>query len=141
MQADYDKLWTKIDRKSDSECWLWTGVTNDRGYGYLRIGPKQKYAHRLVWEITRGQKLQEGNWVRHTCENNACCNPRHMQVKMYRGAGHPRSKLTEGNVIDIRNLYTTTGQSHSQLGSQFNVSKRTIGRIVTGNGWKHVNLV
>ena len=132
------RLWGKIAEKSDGECWLWQGAVNDRGHGYLRIGSKQYYAHRLVWEITRGQKLQAGSWVDHTCKNNACCNPKHLQVKMFRGSGHPRSKLTAGAVIKIYNLYMS-GQSRSQIGDQFGISKSTVGRIANGQTWQHIN--
>ncbi len=138
--VDYDaKLWNKIDRKSDTECWLWQGAVNEKGHGYLRIGPKFRYAHRIVWELTRKQKLQGCNWIERTCGINRCCNPKHLRVMSFRGGGHPNSKLTEGDVIDIYDLYMS-GQSQSQIASQYDVCRRAIGRILNRETWRHVKL-
>lgn len=140
MQIDYDKiLWNRIDRKSDSECWLWTGCINDRGHGYIRIANKYLFVHRVAWEITRGQKLQSNMWIDRTCGNNRCCNPRHLQIKATRGSGHYKSKLTEDDVIEIYKLWMS-GQAQHRIASQFDVSRSNIRHIINRRSWKHINL-
>lgn len=63
-----------------------------------------------------------------------------------RGGGHMRgedhifSKLTNDDVKQIRNEYRrgTRGCGQRELAKRYNVSRRTIQRIVNGEGWKHV---
>ncbi len=138
--VDYDvKLWNKIDRKSDTECWLWQGPLNEKGHGYLSINNKFCYAHRVVWELSRKQILPGLTWIERMCKNNACCNPRHLRVNSFRGGGHPGSKLIESDVIDIYNLYMA-GQSQSQIANKYHIGRKTIGRIVNRETWRHVKL-
>lgn len=136
---DYDKiLWDKIARGSDTECWLWLGSVNEKGRGVLRVAGKFRYAHRVVWELSRGQILRGCNWIEQICRNNRCCNPKHLRVKSFRGSGHPCSKLTEGEAMAIYDLYWS-GQSQSQLAKRFSVGRKTVGRIANGETWRHVN--
>ena len=140
MQVDYDKiLWNRIDQRSDSECWLWTGCVNDRGHGYVRIANKYRFVHRLVWQITRDQKLTSSMWIARTCKNNRCCNPKHLQIKANRGASHYCSKLIDSEVIEIYRLWMG-GQSQHEIAKQFKVNRTTVRNIVNGYTWKHINL-
>lgn len=139
MVIDYDSiLWNKIDGKSSSECHLWQGPVNTRGHPYLRVLGKWKYAHRVVWELTRKQTLQKCTWIERSCKDNRCCNPRHLIVRSFRGASHPGSKLTESDALEIHNLYMI-GQSQSKIADQFSISKKAVGKLVNGETWKHVS--
>lgn len=54
-----------------------------------------------------------------------------------RGIHHPRAKLTEHDVHLIRAL-GAEGLSHRQLARKFEVSKRAVEAVLTGQSWRHV---
>lgn len=61
-------------------CWLWTGAINRDGYGQVfdRAIRKNRGAHRLVYELLRGQ-IPEGLELDHLCRVRSCVNPDHLQ--------------------------------------------------------------
>jgi hypothetical protein len=72
-----ERLWARIDRRGDDECWEWTRARSARGYGQLWTGERVEYAHRLVAALTAGA-IPTGLYVLHTCDNPPCCNPAHL---------------------------------------------------------------
>lgn len=72
----------RIRRKvavSPSGCWEWTGATSGKGYGYLRIGGKANYAHRVAYEAFVCP-IPDGLVIDHLCRNTVCCNPEHLEA-------------------------------------------------------------
>lgn len=55
-----------------------------------------------------------------------------------KGEDNPASKLTESQVIEIREAYAAGGFSFGQLGRAFGVSYVIISDIVHGRIWKHI---
>lgn len=55
----------------------------------------------------------------------------------YKGEEQKNSKLTEQKVVEIRAM-RLSGFSFSFLSEKYNVSKRTIGRVVSGKSWSHI---
>jgi hypothetical protein len=74
-----ERLAARTDRLGD--CWVWTGRTNNHGYGQMvvRDGDRYvlRYTHRLAFEVAV-RPLEPGEEVRHTCDNPPCCNPAHL---------------------------------------------------------------
>jgi hypothetical protein len=73
-------FWSLVDKTRGARaCWPWTGATNNKGYGVVRIGEAFDYAHRIAFRLSGGRigKRQ----VRRTCTNTTCCNPRHLGAK------------------------------------------------------------
>lgn len=54
-----------------------------------------------------------------------------------RGEVHPKAKLTEADVVEVRRL-SAQGLSHRKLGARFGVSHMTIGAVLRGQSWGHV---
>ncbi|MBM5782939.1 MAG: endonuclease [Pelagibacterales bacterium] len=55
-----------------------------------------------------------------------------------KGEKHGRSKLTESQVIKIRELYSTRSYSQKEIALMLNVSQSQIGRIVNHKTWSHI---
>jgi hypothetical protein len=54
-----------------------------------------------------------------------------------KGERHPNAKLTEQDVLEIRQL-SAEGVSRKSLQERFGVSKSAIGNIMTGRTWGNV---
>lgn len=65
----------KIDRTGD--CWVWTGATDDDGYGIFRSGGSVFRAHRVSYEENVGP-IPDGLGVLHHCDNPPCVRPDHL---------------------------------------------------------------
>jgi hypothetical protein len=67
------------DFGNEGTCWIWTGATNDLGYGRLSHGGRQWYAHRFAYVTLRGE-IPEALVLDHLCGVRSCCNPDHLEV-------------------------------------------------------------
>ena len=68
------------DNVTDDDCWV-TDYAPSAGR-YVQIygenGGTSPYLHRLVWEAHNAEPIPDGQVIRHTCDNPACCNPNHL---------------------------------------------------------------
>src|ERR1700679_116642 len=74
------RFWAKVQKTAT--CWLWTGATDQSGYGCIYVSGAHKqpiYArtHRLPWELHYGVIPPE-NGVLHRCDTPACVRPDHL---------------------------------------------------------------
>lgn len=64
-----------------SGCWLWTAALSQNGYGKLSVrAGRPGFAHRISWELHRGEKVPSGAFVCHRCDTPGCVNPDHLFV-------------------------------------------------------------
>lgn len=68
-------FWSKVDIKSDNECWLWRGRNGPAKF-YGRF--KGRQAHQVAWELKHGKPWPKGKVGCHTCDNPPCVNPNHI---------------------------------------------------------------
>ena len=52
------------------------------------------------------------------------------------GEQHPESKLTEEQVVEMRED-AADGATHRELAARFGLSRSTVGAIVRGEMWRH----
>lgn len=77
-----ERLMSKV-KFSKHGCWGWRGCLNNKGYPTffaIENGErKNRYAHRLLWELANGKKIPEGLEMDHLCKNPACVRPSHLE--------------------------------------------------------------
>lgn len=130
-------------------CWEWSRSKTSKGYGAFYFKGKTFRAHRVRWEVTFGD-IPDAMHVLHHCDNRECTNPDHLflgtnkdnmadmvskgRQNKARGEAHYCVKLTEKQVIDIRDEIAL-GVKKQDIADQYSVSITTIRSIDTGKIW------
>lgn len=157
-QKYIDRFWAKVDKTSNSNgCWIWTGSRDGKGYG-LAVGVVRKHfgtqlAHRISAKLA-GMNINDKDkpLVRHLCHNPLCVNSLHLKTGTYaensrdmteanrqiNGEKHYCAKLTENDIKEIRNKYSSGNYKLWQLCNTYNVKKSTMSAIINNKTWKHV---
>lgn len=155
-----ETFWDKVsgDRRERNGCWEWQGACNNTGYGSVAWHGKVYTAHRvaawlsgLVDSPSAPTNSRDKTHVLHKCDNRKCCNPSHFFLGSFtdnqndayskrrkaqpKGEAHANAKLTDKQVIKIRQLYGV-GMTQTVLANKFNVSQRTISLIVRRETYK-----
>jgi len=148
-----DRFWSKVN-KTES-CWLWTGSKSDFGHGQIRIDGRNTVASRYVWEIMKGP-ITDRLFVLHKCDNPTCVRIDHLFLGTqkdnikdmhskgrafkgnYKGKLNPASKLTEEEVIRMREMHHESNLNYCELARLFKVHNTTSRAIIKRENWAHI---
>jgi hypothetical protein len=142
------EFWSKVDKTG--ECWIWTGI-RACGYGVFSFAGVPMRAHRVAFGLATG--VDPGEWhVLHSCDVPACVNPAHLRLgrdrdnvadkvarnRQAKGETLYWSKLTEVEVLQIREDYAAGRRNQYELSAVYGVSQAAINMILKRKTWKHI---
>lgn len=132
------------------------------GYGKITLAEqKTGLTHRVVFEAFV-RPLKEGEWVLHSCDNPACCNPSHLFIgtprdntqdslkkgrhgtqqehwqKKMRCENNPGAKLANSDVAQMRKLWRERVMTQAELARNFGVHQSVVSRIVRNLTWRYL---
>jgi hypothetical protein len=111
-------------------------------------------AHRLVWVSLNGA-IPEGMTINHKNGKKRDNSPRNLELATHseqrrhalevlnvnrnrpKGSKHPKTKLSEANVIEMRRL-RLAGVMVKEIAARFNMKPRAVSAIIVGRTWCHI---
>lgn len=74
-----ERALARVQRDSETGCWLWNGALTTAGYGHLNIGGgRYAMAHVVLYEDRHGP-VPDGLELDHLCRVRHCVNPDHVE--------------------------------------------------------------
>lgn len=142
-----------ISRSAHREtgCVEWTGSSDAKGYGQLRIGGKLIKAHRYAWSRANGP-IPKGMVVLHKCDNPSCVNVDHLSAgtqlenvhdmdakgrrvnNQLKGMACGNAKITDDDVRAIR----SDTRRQVDIGATYGIAQTVVSKIKLYQAWSHV---
>jgi hypothetical protein len=150
-QSRTARFWKDVDTSAGYDgCWPWRGSCTQGGYGVVSFLGRYTTAHRIAYELDKGEQIPDGIEALHECDNPPCCNPRHVFLGTQKdniadmhakgragdcrlfGENHGRAKLKDHQVEEIRDRYRKEGLTQAQLAGIYGIGPSQISRIILG---------
>jgi hypothetical protein len=97
----------KIQIDPIAGCHLWTGAKNAAGYGYFSWHGKNRYAHRVAWEMAYGP-IPAGQQIDHVvCDTTSCVNVGHLALST--GRANTLRSTRSGSAVNARKTECVRG--------------------------------
>jgi hypothetical protein len=149
-------------------CWVWIAGTSKAGYGRFSWHYRNMHAHRIGYELSVGEipdglwvlhscdnprcvnpshlflgtrqdniddMNNKGRGVRLSGEQHGM---RAHPERAARGSLHGRAKLTESDVLLIRQRFAAGGVSQAQLAREAGIGATTMFHILARHTWQHI---
>lgn len=134
MTKEAQELLARIDRSGGPDaCHLWTGPVNRDGYGTSR----GYLVSRVVLELHLGRPLLPGMCALHTCDNEPCCNVRHLYEGTHqqnmadaRARRRFRTKVTpelEQQILALREM------TKAEIARRVGLTRFTVARVLASH--------
>jgi hypothetical protein len=146
MKTLRERFEEKIERVTESGCWVWMGASHVKGYGMVQMKNPRRVttAHRVAWELYCGT-VAAGMHVLHSCDTPSCVNPNHLflgtnddnirdMIKKKRDKKF--LKLSDEDVSKIRN----DKRPQSQIAKELGVCQQHISSIKNQKRRKRVSI-
>ena len=144
---DKERFWSKVDIKSEEECWVWKDTLDKKGYGHLSVGGRDGVdilSHRIAKTLSIGEEIPDGLLVMHVCDNPPCCNPSHLELGTNQDnlsdmVNKGRSAISFGNAKvnwDIVDDIRSSDLSGKELSDKYKLGKATVSEIRNNKIWK-----
>jgi hypothetical protein len=142
------RFWSYVNKTE--MCWLWTGATDQDGYGLFWEGTRQIRAHVYSRGLHNGP-IPAGHGVLHKCDTPPCVRPDHLftgthldnmadkvaKGRQAIGEQQGNAKLTDALVIALL-ADRAAGMTLKVLGAKYGVHFGTVHRICEGKTWRHI---
>ena len=139
-------LYARTTLNAQTGCLEWQGFC--KPYGWVWHNGKNRYAHRLAFELAHNIELARDDHVCHTCDNPSCINVDHLFLgdaqtnsqdahakgRHSHGEQHGNSKVTEDQVREIRAL-ASSGVPQEEIARRFGIHQTTVSHIVIRRLW------
>ena len=145
-EKNLTNFWKNVAKSTEPNgCWLWTGSTDNKGYGHIGCNGKTIQTHRMSFEIHNKREIGAGLVIAHlpiVCHNPLCVRLEHLREATYSENQLDKhidgtmagAKLTAEQVLEIR----ASNKSQKDLALEYGTNSRHISKIILRQRWKHL---
>lgn len=149
-----EKIWIEKVKKTE-RYWLWTGnllQKEKRPYGRIMIDGVRYSAHRLSYEMYKGDIPSKDMFICHTCDNPRCVNPDHLFLgsiydnimdciaknRHTKAAKHGSRRFSPEDILEMRRIYNDGEMNQREIAELYGIQRSYCTRIINRTCWNSV---